>query len=94
MAAKKQFWRYNNQISNIVTINGKTDDFDKATEINNFFTNVAANLVSTVTPVYNPLVDFPASCPVVEFHSTSSYEPSSSCGIAGLTADWVEFNVP
>ena len=37
--------------SSIAMINGKTDDFEKATKINTFFTNVASNLASSIPPV-------------------------------------------
>ena len=40
----KKFWPYKKKTTNINSINGETSDLGKASEINNFFANVALNL--------------------------------------------------
>ena len=62
----------NKKYDDISCINGKTE-FDKATEMNSFFANVAKDLTSSIPPVSERLPEFPPSAQFFEFHDVSEY---------------------
>ena len=70
----KQFWPFKRKSGQISIINGKSDDLEKAVEINWVFVNVAVDLADRIEAPDFDLPDIPCHPPVFEFRPVSEYD--------------------